>query len=216
VVGVVSDVAEPYAEMGETIYQPYAQATSTLPRGAWWTTSVSLMVRSAASNPGLVARLRQAAWEVDPTLPLFDVAAMSDALAEPLSNQRLGATLFASFGAFGLLMAVLGTYAVLAFSVSRRVPEFGVRLALGAPPTRLLGGVLGGGLRLVGIGLVLGTLGSLALSRLLEEVLSEVSPRDPLTLAAVIVTLLAAGVLACLAPALRATRVDPAVALRAE
>jgi putative ABC transport system permease protein len=216
VVGVVSDVAEPYAEMGDTIYQPYAQATATLPRGAWWTTSVSLMVRSAGADPGLIARVRRAAWDVDPTLPLFDVASMRDAIAEPLSDQRLGATLFASFGAFGLLMAVLGTYGVLAFSVSRRAPEFGVRLALGARRSRLLGAVLADGLRLVGIGLVLGLLGSLALSRLFDEVLSEVSSRDPLTLAGVVAVLLAAGVLACWTPALRATRVDPAVALRAE
>jgi putative ABC transport system permease protein len=216
VVGVVSDVAEPYAEIGETIYQPYAQATASLPRGAWWTTSVELMVRSAAGAPGVVEQVRRAAWEVDPTLPLFDIAAMPDVLAEPLSDQRLGSTLFAFFGAFGLLMAVLGIYGVLAYSVSRRVGEFGVRLALGARPARLLGGVLGGGLRLVGIGLVLGTLGSLALSSLLDMVLSEVSARDPLTLGGVGVVLLAVGVLACWAPALRATRVDPAVALRAE
>jgi len=216
VVGVVSDVAEPYEEIADTIYQPYAQATSTLPRGAWWTTRVSLMVRSAASDSEIVARAREAVWAVDPTLPLFDVAAMPDTLAEPLSDQRLGSTLFASFGAFGLLMAALGTYGVLAFSVSRRVPEFAVRLALGARPTGLLGGVLGRGLQLVGVGLALGTLGSLALARPLDGVLSEVSARDPLALGAVSVVLLAPGSLAGWAPAWRALRVDAAVALRAE
>ena len=99
-----------------------------------------------------LAALLSAVAEVDPALPLFDIAGMETALAQPLSGQRLGATLFVVFGAFGLLMAVLGTYGVLAFSVSRRVPEFGVRLALGAAPSGLLRGVLVEGLRLVAAG----------------------------------------------------------------
>jgi putative ABC transport system permease protein len=216
VVGVVSDVLEPYAEIGDTVYEPYAQATSTLPPGAWWTTSVSLMVRATGGDPGFLPRVRRAVWAVDPTLPLFDVAAMSDAIAEPLSDQRLGATLFASFGAFALLMAVLGTYGVLAFAVSRRVPEYGVRLALGAQRVRVLGGVLASGLRLVSAGLIVGMAGSLVLSRALDGFVSEVSSRDPLTLGGVALVLLAAGLAACGLPALRATRVDPVVALRAE
>jgi putative ABC transport system permease protein len=160
--------------------------------------------------------IRGAIREVDPALPLFDLADMETALAEPLSDQRLGATLLVTFGAFGLLMAALGTYGMLAFSVSRRVPEFGVRLALGAAPSGLLGTVLRQGLLRVGAGLLLGTLASLGLSRLMAGVLTEVSPRDPTTLAGVAGTLFLAGVLASWLPAWRATRVDPIRALRAD
>jgi len=217
VVGVVSNMAEPDdAGMRETVYQPYAQANGTLPAGVWVTTSASLMVRASAEGADIVGGVRGAVAEIDPTLPLFQIAGMETALAQPLAGQRLGATLFVVFGAFGLLMAVLGTYGVLAFSVSRRVPEFGVRLALGAAPSGLLRGVLLEGLRLVAAGLALGLVASLALSRLLVGVVTEVSPRDPTTLAAVAITLLAAGALACWLPAWRATRVDPVTALRAE
>ena len=174
------------------------------------------MVRASDDAPDVPGRIRHAIWEVDPALPLFDVAAMSAALAEPLADQRLGATLFVAFGGFGLLMAVLGTYGVLAISVSRRVPEFGVRLALGAAPSRLLRAVVAEGLWLVIAGLTAGTLAALALSRLLDGVLTELSPRDPATLVAAIATLFVAGAVASLVPALRATRVDPVTALRAE
>ena len=217
VVGVVSNMAEPDdAGMRETVYQPYAQANGTLPAGVWVTTSISLMVRASADRADVVGGIRRAVAEVDPALPLFDIAGMETALAQPLSGQRLGATPFVVFGAFGLLMAVLGTYGVLAFSVSRRVPEFGVRLALGAAPSGLLRGVLVEGLRLVAAGLALGLVASLVLSRLLAGVVTEVSPRDPATLAAVAAVLLVAGALACWLPAWRATRVDPITALRAE
>jgi ABC-type antimicrobial peptide transport system permease subunit len=153
---------------------------------------------------------------VDPTLPLFDVTTMTAALAEPLSGQRLGATLFLGFGGFGLLMAALGTYGVLAVTVGRRVPEFGVRVALGARPGQLLRAVLLEGRRLVAAGLALGTLVTLVLSPRLFSALSEVDPRDPLALAAPLVVLLAAGALASLLPALRATRVDPVRALNTD
>ncbi len=217
VVGVVSNMGEPDdAGMRETVYQPYAQASGTLPPGVWVTTSASLMVRASGERADVIGGIRRAVREVDPALPLFEIADMETALAEPLSGQQLGATLFVVFGAFGLLMAVLGTYGVLAFSVSRRVPEFGVRLALGAAPSGLLRGVLAEGLRLVAAGLALGLVASLALSRLVASVVTEVSPRDPATLAAVALTLSVAAVVACLGPALRATRVDPIQALRSE
>lgn len=197
-----------------TIYQSYAQANHTLPAGVWVTTSVSLLVRISGDQAGVVDGIRKAVREVDPALPLFDVASMERALAQPLSAQRLGAMLFVVFGFFGLSMAVLGTTGVVGFSVSRRVPEFGVRLALGAAPSTLLRSVMIEGLRLVAVGLVVGLIGSLLLSRLLGSVLTEVNPRDPMTLAAVSLTLLVAAAAACLGPALRATRVSPLVALR--
>ncbi|HSC27543.1 MAG TPA: ABC transporter permease [Vicinamibacterales bacterium] len=215
VVGVVSNMAEPDdAGMRETIYQPYAQASATLPPGVWITTSASLMVRTTGDAAAAIDAVRGSIRAVDPSLPLFDIAGMETALVAPLSGHRFGATLFVVFGAFGLLAAILGTYGVVAFSVSRRVPEFGVRLALGASPSQLLRSVMFEGLRWAALGIAAGLVASLALSRLLAAVVSEVSPRDPATLAAVAAIILAAAAAACLGPAVRATRVDPIEALR--
>jgi ABC-type antimicrobial peptide transport system permease subunit len=200
-------MAEPDdAGMRETVYQPYAQANATLPPGVWVTTSASLMVRTAGDPAAPIEGSRRAIAAVDPSMPLFDIAGMETALAAPLSGHRLGATLFVVFGVFGLLTAVLGTYGVVAFSVNRRVPEFGVRLALGASPSGLLRSVMIDGLRLAAVGIVAGTLASLALSRLLAAIVTEVNPRDPRTLAAVGAILFVAAAAACLGPAVRATR----------
>jgi len=216
VVGVVNDIAEPSQEMRETIYLAYAQGTALQPPTLWLATRVELLVRASAEAPALLSQLRSAVAEIDRTLPLFDVTSMETALAATLSDQRLGATLFIGFGAFGLLMAALGTYGVIAFSVSQRIQEFGVRLALGAQPSALLRLVMKEGFRLVGSGLLLGAVAALGLSRLLDGVISEVSPRDPLTFAAVALMLLLAGGLACYLPARRAAKVDPMIALRCD
>jgi ABC-type antimicrobial peptide transport system permease subunit len=111
---------------------------------------------------------------------------------------------------------VLGTYGVVSFSVGRRMPEFGLRLALGASPADLLRRVIIEGLRLAAAGIVLGALGSLVLSQVLASIVTEVSPRDPVILSAAGAALLAATAAACLGPALRATRVDPIRTLRLE
>jgi hypothetical protein len=217
VIGIVSDMAEPDdTGMRETVYQPYAQASATLPPGVWITTSVSLMIRTAGDQAAAIEGSRAAIREVDPSLPLFDIAGMDTALAAPLSGHRFGATLFVLFAAFGLFAAVLGTYGVVSFSVGRRMPEFGLRLALGASPADLLRRVMIEGLRLAAAGIVLGALGSLVLSQVLASIVTEVSPRDPVILSAAGAALLAATAAACLGPALRATRVDPIRTLRLE
>jgi putative ABC transport system permease protein len=180
----------------------------------WVTTSASLMIRVAGDPAGVIDACRRAIRTAAPSLPLFDIAPMETALAAPLSGHRFGATLFVVFGVFGLFTAALGTYGVVAFSVSRRLPEFGVRLALGASPSGLLGTVMFEGLRLSAIGIVAGTLASVALSQLLVAVVTEISPRDPGTLAAAGAILLMASAAACVGPALRATHVDPITALR--
>ncbi len=115
-----------------------------------------------------------------------------------------------------LVVAAVGLYSVLAFAVAQRTQELGIRAALGASRERLLGLVLGQGMRLVGIGIVLGLLGALLAGPRIEPLLFEVSPRDPLTFAAVVIVLLLVAALASGLPAWRATRVDPSVALRAE
>jgi hypothetical protein len=217
VVGIVSDMGEPDdAAMRETVYQPYAQANATLPAGVWVTTSASLMIRVIGDVAPALDGVRRAIRDVDPSLALFDIAAMEQALAAPLSGHRLGASMFVVFGGFALLMAVLGTYGVIAFTVNRRRPEFGVRLALGASPSRLRRGVMIDGLRLAAAGIGLGALATLALSRLLASVVTEVSPRDPGTLIVVAMALFVSAAAACYGPARRATRIDPVEVLRAQ
>jgi predicted permease len=215
IVGVVADMAEPDdASMDETVYQPYAQASHTLPQGMWITTSAALMVRLDARTPAGIDRIYQAVWDVDPAMPLFETAAMETVLVAPLGDQRLGAAVFAGFGAFGLLLAMLGIFGVLAFAVSRRMSEFGVRLALGARPSHLLADVLSSGFRLTAIGLFVGLAGALAVSRLLAQTLTEVDSTDAGTFAAGALALAAAATVAGLPPALRAMRSDPIRTIR--
>jgi putative ABC transport system permease protein len=216
IVGVVSDIAEPNDRLPETVYLVYPQGTQSQPAGEWSTTSVALMIRTAIEDPTMLGRIRSAVWEADRTLPLYDATTMQTAVAQPLSDRRLGTGMLIGFGTFGLLMAALGTYGVIGFCVSQRIPEFGIRLALGAQPSDLLRLVLIEGMRLVVMGLVIGIGAALILSRLLGSVMNGVGPHDPLVFIAASAALLLSGLLASWIPARRATKVDPLVALRYE
>jgi len=216
IVGVVGDIAEPSDDIRETVYRVYAQAAPSQPAGSWYTTSVVLMLRTADGTATPLDAIRAAVRDVDPRIPLYDIASMRSAIHEPLADRRLGTALSTGFGLFGLLMAALGTYGVLAWAVSRRIPEFGVRMALGARPIAILAMVMRGGLRLLGAGLVLGLVASLAVTRLLTRMVPGLDTRDPLAFGLAAAALLAAGLAACWVPARRATRVDPVRALRAD
>jgi putative ABC transport system permease protein len=216
IIGVVNDIAEPDSETHETIYRVYSQAASSQTAGTWRTTSVSLMVRTSGAAPALLNQIREAVRTIDSTLSLHDATSMQSALAEPLSNQRLGTMMFVGFGAFGLFLAALGTYGVIASSVNQRRIEFGIRGALGALPADLLRLVLKEGLQVMLVGLLIGTACALMLSRLLGAVTTEINARDPLTFILTAAVLSLAGVVACWIPARRASRVNPIVALRAE
>jgi putative ABC transport system permease protein len=148
---------------------------------------------------------------------------MTDSLANFLKNYtysqpRFVLTVLAVFAAVGLSLVTLGVYSVIAYTVSRQTHEFGIRMALGATRADVLYLVMRNGLVLIGVGIAMGTLASLALTQVLktQEHLWEVSPRDPITLAAVVAVVMTTGLAACFFPALRATRVDPLVALRHE
>jgi ABC-type antimicrobial peptide transport system permease subunit len=154
--------------------------------------------------------------EVDRTLPIYNVRTMDEVFAGTVATQSVVLLLLGVFAALGLLLAGVGLYGVLSYSVGQRTREFGVRLAIGATPRSLLVHVLGGGFRLATVGLAVGMAGAFLLARLMTTLLYEVSPYDPLTLGAVATLLLAVGLLACWLPARRATRVDPVIALRAE
>ncbi|MGD8276965.1 MAG: ABC transporter permease [Gemmatimonadota bacterium] len=216
IVGVVADIAEPSDDIPGTVYRVYPQAASSQPPGSWYTTTVVLMVRTASGMPAPLDAIRAAVRDVDPRIPLFDIASMRSALEEPLADRRLGTALSTGFGLFGLLMAALGTYGVLAWAVSRRVPEFGVRMALGARPIGILAMVMRGGLRLLAVGLAVGLVASMAVTRVLTRIVPDLDPWDPLAFGLAIAALLVAGLAACWIPARRATRVDPVRALRTD
>lgn len=153
---------------------------------------------------------------VDPALPLYNVMTMEERAGAALARQRFATTLLGTFAGMALVLAAVGLYGVMAFSVAQRTREIGLRMALGADAPRVLRGVLGQGLALAGIGILLGLGGALALQRVMSGMLYGVEPTDPLTLAGVSLLMAAAAGVAALLPARRATRVDPMEALRAE
>jgi ABC-type antimicrobial peptide transport system permease subunit len=133
-----------------------------------------------------------------------------------MRSWRFGATLFVAFGGLALVVAAVGLYSVMTYDVARRTRELGVRIAMGASVSRILRGVLGRGGRLVGLGVILGGTVAIVLAPRLEKLLFRQEPRDPAVFIVVAIGLLAVSVLASMAPALRAARVDPTVALRTE
>jgi ABC-type antimicrobial peptide transport system permease subunit len=149
-------------------------------------------------------------------MPIENVQTLAELRSKFLATPRLTATLLTIFAALALLVTMTGLTGVIATSVSQRTQEFGVRLALGASPDRLLRQVIAQGLALVGIGLAIGFGASLALTRVLATYLFDTTSTDMPTLAGVGVAFVVAGTLACLGPALRATSADPMVALRAD
>jgi predicted permease len=212
IVGVIGTIKhwqldEPVAK--ETLYFAYAQNAGS---------NVGLIVKAngRADLGALLPSLRQAVLAVDREQPVFDVKTMSARIDESLQAPRTPMVLLTVFAAVALLLASLGIYGVLAFSVGQRTNEIGVRMALGANRRMILGMILRQGLVLVAIGLAIGLGGYFALGRLIQNQLFNVAPTDPATLIAAPAVLALVALLACLLPARRATRVDPMIALRAE
>jgi putative ABC transport system permease protein len=153
---------------------------------------------------------------LDKDVPVASVATLEQAISDSLRRPRFLLALLGAFAAMAALLATIGLFGVLSYAVGQRLPELGLRLAIGARPADLLKLVLGDGVRLAGIGLGAGLVGALLLSRFLTTLLFEVSPRDPLALALTAVLVGAVSLAAAARPALRAARIDPARALRAE
>ncbi len=173
-------------------------------------------VRGAGDAERLVALVRDEVRALDPEQPISGVATLEDALARSLAPRRFGLALLGGFAAVALLLTLVGIYGVAAYSVAQRTPELGIRLALGADRGRILRLVIGDVLARVGAGIVLGLALALVATRGLRALLFEVAPGDPRSLATAAVLLVLAGAAAALAPALRATRIDPVAALRWE
>jgi putative ABC transport system permease protein len=162
------------------------------------------------------ATVREALSRVDPTLPVGRVLPLEDVLATSLAARRFPLQLLAVFAALALLLSAVGIYGVTSYAVAQRTREIGVRMAIGASAAKVVGMVLASALRTVGIGLLLGTLGALAGARLIASQLYGVSARDPLTFAAIAALLALVALAASGIPALRAARIEPMTALRAE
>ena len=208
IVGVsrtVDDLPEP----GETrpsgsVYVPFPQEP---PAGA------GLIVRSRLDPTAVMNAVRREVQRLDPDQPVFTVQTIDQMMAQATWPYRVFGSLFAIFALIALVLSAVGLYAVMAYSVTQRTAEIGVRMALGADRRRVSWLVLRHGLVQLAIGLSLGLSGAYALSQVLREVLV-VTPRDPPTFASITILLTAVAIAACLIPAHRASRIDPLVALR--
>jgi predicted permease len=181
------------------------------------TNRMSFVVRSDSGSAGTIAStIRSTVRDLDPSVPVFQLQTMTDAVADSLVRPRFLSLLLGSFSAIALSLAAIGIYGVMAYSVTQRTQEIGVRVALGATTRTVLAMVVGEGLRMTLVGLTVGLAGAFALTRLMATLLFEVSATDPMTFVIVGVCLTVVGLLACFVPARRAAKVDPMVALRYE
>ena len=217
VVGVVADVhhrgldLQPRPEM----YRPHTQFRYGGP-GAPAVSTMTWVVRASGDPRAATSYARAAIHAVDANLGVSDIATMDQVLADSTSDRRLNMLLFAMLGGLALTLATVGVYGVVAYSVTQRTHEIGVRMAIGARPADVVRMVLseGGGLAVAGV--AVGSVAAIAAARLIRGLLFEVSATDPLTFAGVAIGLLAVALLASYIPARRATRVDPMIALRGE
>jgi putative ABC transport system permease protein len=207
IVGVVADTRQsgPRQRPEPEVFRPYSQEP---------TTGVGLIVRTAGRPEGLIAGLRAQVRQLDPELPLFDVATMEDRVAHATASQRLELGLVGFFAAVALALAGIGVYGAIAYAVGQSTQEIGLRLALGAPPAAVQRTVVGRGMRMGAAGVALGLAGGYALTDYLRTLLFETREHDLATFAGAAAVLLGIALLASYLPARRAARVDPVVVLR--
>jgi ABC-type antimicrobial peptide transport system permease subunit len=209
IVGVVGNVftgdnEEPWAA---SIFMPFAQEPSNF---------ASMAVRTQGAPLSITTEVREAVASLDADLPIYWVYTMRQSLERSMWFVRVFGTMFMIFGIIALFLAGIGLYAVMAFSVSRRAREVGIRMALGAKTRDVIRLIFGQGMVQLTIGLTLGMGLAYGVSRLITLILFDVQPRDPVIFGGVAAVLAAAGLMACLVPAWRATAVDPNIALRAD
>jgi putative ABC transport system permease protein len=176
----------------------------------------SVLVRTSLDPSAIAPAVRNTLRQAEPSILIYDSATMEDFIGHETARPRFTGWLMAIFAGIALALAIIGIYGVVSYGVSRRTREIGVRIALGANRPQVLRMVVGSGMESVVVGLLLGTVAALALTRLIGTLLYGVTPSDPLTYGAAALTLAATALLACLMPALRAARIDPAVTLRNE
>ena len=211
VVGVARDIR--YRSLRDATPSLFLPARQSMTQGNFAMRSAG---RTAADRDAVLAAIRRALNDVDPDLGIWLPQTMDDYLAGPMAQPRLNAVLLSGFALVALLLAAIGLYGALASTVGERTRELGIRSALGATPSRLRRDVLGQALVVCGVGAVVGLAGALAASRLLTALLYDVSPTDPTALLGACALLLGVALAAVYLPARRATRIDPARALRAD
>jgi len=209
-VGVVGDMHAIGLEspVEPTMYLPMLDSVGGQVRG------MTMVVRSEAELLGLVPALRSAVESVDPNMPISDIRTMEDIVADSMSRTSFTMALLLLAAMIALFLGLVGIYGVISYIVSQRTSEIGVRLALGADARKVRRMILIHGMKLAGAGVVIGLLAAVALGRLLTSLLFGVSPFDPVTLVGGSLIFLAVAALAAFIPALRASRIPPAVALQ--
>jgi putative ABC transport system permease protein len=210
IVGIVENIREVSLSdpPQETMYIPFTQTVTA--------NDAHFIIRAEKDPLGLVPGVRNALHTMAANQPISSIQTLDQISLDSVNNQRFHAILLTLFGAIALLIATVGVYGVISYSVAQRTNEIGIRMALGATRGRVMGMVLGQGLRLALAGVVVGLGASYWLTQLLKELLYGVKPNDPLTFIGVSVVILCVALAACWIPARRATRVDPIVALRYE
>ena len=212
VIGVVANVKnyglvqKPAPEM----YAPYT-LKEFWPDMRW---NMRLLVRSTLDDSSIAVAVRREVQAVDPAQPLYGVQTMNVVIQNTVRDKSLNTTLLTVFAGVSLLLALIGVYGVMSYTVAQHTREIGIRMALGAQPRTILKLIVGRGLVLVSVGAGIGVLASFGLTRFMENMLFGVTPTDPLTFAAIVALLGLVALLACLIPAQRAMRVDPIVVLR--
>ena len=211
IIGVVKDakyksLREPGLPM---FYLPFANANTG--RG-----QMTLVVRTAGNPATIAAAIQREARALDPVMPMFQAETLAAQLDASLGRESLVATLSSAFGLLALLLVCIGLYSVMAYDVARRTREIGIRMALGASARRVVQLVLGGTLRLVGIGVVIGLVVAFVSTRWVRSLLFGLQPHDPLTIGLAVLALMAVAAIAVYLPARRASRVDPMLSLRHE
>ena len=212
VIGVVGDVRQTglYGEQLAELYAPYAQERRS------WMSPRDLVVRTRGDAASLAGAVREAVWAVDKDQPISNIRTMDQVLAAAISRERFQMLLLSLFATLALVLACVGLYGVISYAVAQRTHEIGIRMALGARPGDVLRLVIRQGMVLTIAGLVLGTAGGLAVTRVMTDLLFGVTATDTVTFISVGVLLLVVAFLACYVPARRATKVDPLIALRYE
>ncbi|MFQ5694626.1 MAG: ABC transporter permease, partial [Terriglobia bacterium] len=215
IVGIVADsrINSLDEELKQEIFVPAAQVQQI---GGWIARTMTVVVRTQGDPLRLVPALRAAVRRLDSSLPVYNIETMEQVVAGTLTEPRFNMVLLNLFAAMALLLAAVGIYGMISYTVEQRTREFGIRMAMGAQPRHIFRLVVGRGMVLTVVGLGVGLAAAFALTRFLATLLFGVGATDPLTFAGVAVVLSAVALLACYLPARRATRVDPMTALRYE
>jgi putative ABC transport system permease protein len=209
IIGIVADIKQYGVDKATSAqsYEPFAQVPFT---------SLNVVIRTSGSSAAVLGSLRPAVYAVDKDQPIGAIRPLEEIMAESIARQRFAMLLLTVFSSVALVIAAVGIYGVMAYNVVQRTGEFGIRMALGAQQRDVLRLVLTQGGKLIGLGLLIGLVATLAASYAMRSILFNISAYDPLTLATITIVLAAVALVACFFPANRATKVNPIEALRTE